>query len=107
MGYQKPVTVLVLFIVFFSLMASLCGIFFAGGPFGYLLAAVFTIKGITMLTAISAMIIGQIMAGQKIAFAELIFFPAFNLLVIYCLFLILKHVKEPQLSHGEAAGIRV
>lgn len=63
-------------------------------PFGYLLSAVITIKGITMLTSITAMIIGQILVGVKVSFAELVIFPAFNVIVIYCMFLIMKNIKE-------------
>lgn len=65
-------------------------------PFGYLLSSVIVIKGITMLTAITAMLIGQIFAGVKISFIEIILFPAFNLLVIYCLLLIMKNINESQ-----------
>lgn len=63
-------------------------------PFGYLLSAVITIKGITMLTSITAMIIGQILVGVKVNFAEIIIFPIFNLIIIYCMFLIMKNIKE-------------
>ncbi|MFL0269087.1 hypothetical protein [Candidatus Clostridium radicumherbarum] len=63
--------------------------------FGYLLSSVITVKCITMLTAITAMIIGQSLAGVKLSFAEIIIFPAANLIVIYLLTLIIKNVKEP------------
>lgn len=63
-------------------------------PFGYLLSSVITVKEITMLTSITAMIIGQILLGVKVSFAEIIIFPAFNLIVIYCLYLIMKNIKE-------------
>ena len=62
-------------------------------PFGYLLASVIIIKGITLLTAISAMLIGQIRAGIKVGPAETIIFPIFNVIPIYCLVLILKNVR--------------
>ncbi|HEX7713527.1 MAG TPA: hypothetical protein VF531_05865, partial [Bacillota bacterium] len=62
-------------------------------PFGYLLASVIIIKGITLLTAISAMLIGQIRAGIKVGPAETIIFPIFNVIAIYCLVLILKNVR--------------
>lgn len=64
--------------------------------FGYLLSSVITVKCITMLTAITAMIIGQSLAGVKLSFAEIIIFPAANLIVIYLLILIIKNVKEPR-----------
>lgn len=63
-------------------------------PFGYLLSSVITVKGITMLTSITAMIIGQILLGVKVSFMEIILFPAFNLIIIYCLFLIMKCIKD-------------
>lgn len=68
--------------------------------FGYLLASVITIKGLSMGTAITAMIIGQILAGVKIGFVELIMFPIFNLVIIYCMFLIMKNINEPAKVHG-------
>ena len=64
-------------------------------PFGYLLASVIYLKEVTMLTALTAMIIGQIVSGVKVGIAEIVMFPAFNLIVIYCMILIMKNVKEP------------
>lgn len=66
--------------------------------FGYLLASIITIKGITMLSAISAMVISQIYAGVEIATFEIIVFPIFNLAIIYCLILIMKSINEPYKS---------
>lgn len=63
--------------------------------FGYLLSSVIIIKGITLLTAITAMIIGQALAGVKMNQLEVMIFPIFNLVVIYCLVLIMKNIKEP------------
>lgn len=62
---------------------------------GYLLSSVMTVKCITMLTAITAMIIGQSLAGIRMSFVEIAIFPAANLIVIYLLILIIKNVKEP------------
>lgn len=62
-------------------------------PFGYLLSSVITIKGITMLSAITAMIIGQLLAGVTVSLAEIIIFPLFNLIIIFCLFIIMKNVN--------------
>lgn len=64
-------------------------------PFGLLLGAVVCIKGATMLTALTAMIIGQIRAGAAVTAAECIVFPAFNLIAIGFLFALLGNVKEP------------
>lgn len=67
-------------------------------PFGYLLASVIIIKGITMLTAITAMAIGMIRAGEPIVIMELILFPAFNLVTIFAMYLIMKNVQEPEVN---------
>ncbi|MBA1334922.1 MAG: hypothetical protein HPY66_0543 [Firmicutes bacterium] len=63
-------------------------------PFGYLLSSVIIMKGITMLTSITAMIIGQAYAGVPMSFVEMAMFPLFNLITIYCLVLILKNIDE-------------
>ena len=63
-------------------------------PFGYLLSSVIIMKGLTMGTAITAMIIGQAYAGVHLGLSEMIIFPLFNLIIIYCLFLILKNINE-------------
>lgn len=62
--------------------------------FGYLLASVITIKGITLLTAITAMVIGMTFAGVKVSLVELTVFPLFNLIAICCLVLIMKNINE-------------
>lgn len=69
-------------------------------PFGYLLASVITIKIITLLTALTAMIIGQAYAGVQMNFIEMMLFPAFNLVAIYCLVLIMKNIREPWYRQG-------
>jgi len=63
-------------------------------PLGYLLSSVLIIKGITLLTAITAMIIGQAAAGIKVDLATMIIFPVFDLAACYPLYIILKSVKE-------------
>lgn len=63
-------------------------------PMGYLLSSVIIIKMTTMLTAITAMIISQAMAGVKMGIGEIAMFPVFNAAVIYCLVLVLKSVKS-------------
>lgn len=63
-------------------------------PFGYLLSSVIIIKGITMLTSISAMIIFQFYTGVKMNVVEMSIFPIFNLITVYCLILILKNIHE-------------
>lgn len=64
-------------------------------PFGYLLSSVIIIKGVTMLTCISAMIINMTLMGIDMSLAEIIIFPILNLFAIICLILLLKNtVKE-------------
>lgn len=63
-------------------------------PLGYLLSSVIIMKGITMGAAITAMIIGQALAGVYMSLAEIIMFPVVNLIIIYCLILLLKNINE-------------
>lgn len=63
-------------------------------PFGYLLSSVIIMKGITMGTAITAMIIGMVYAGVQISFVEIVMFPVISLVIIYCLILILRNINE-------------
>lgn len=63
--------------------------------FGYLLAAVVIFKGVTLLTAITAMLGAMIYVGVKVSPLEMVIFPAFNVGVIVCMVILLKHVKEP------------
>ena len=65
-------------------------------PFGYLLSSVVTVKAITMLTALTAMIINQMLAGVEVNFAILILMPVLNIIIIYSLYLIMKNIKEPK-----------
>lgn len=67
-------------------------------PFGYLLSSVIMIKGITMLTAITAMIIGQAIAGVQMNFVEMMIFPVFNVVAIYTVFLLIKNINEKSYS---------
>lgn len=62
--------------------------------FGYLVSSVIIIKEAALLTVIVAMLITQRASGVQVGAAEFIIFPLFALLVIYCMFLILKNVKE-------------
>lgn len=62
--------------------------------FGLLLASTMCVKGLTMLTAITAMIIGLRLSGVQVAPAETLLFPVFNLLVIAVLVLLMKNIKE-------------
>jgi hypothetical protein len=64
-------------------------------PLGLLLSSILCVKAVTMLTALTAMIIGQMVAGVSMEAAEIILFPAFNLAGIGILVLIFKHIQEP------------
>ncbi len=48
-------------------------------PFGYLLSAVALLKGVTMATAVSAMAVGQVLAGVPVSAVELAIFPGLAL----------------------------
>lgn len=63
-------------------------------PFGYLLSSIIIIKGITMCTAITAMIISLLFAGINVSLFEVFLFPILNVITIYCLVLILKNINE-------------
>jgi hypothetical protein len=63
-------------------------------PFGFLLASVMIIKEITLLTALSAMVVFQMLAGIKGLSVMLAIVILFNLIVIYCMYLFTKNIKE-------------
>jgi hypothetical protein len=63
-------------------------------PFGYLLAPILIIKEITLLTAMSAMVILQIINGIIVSPVVLILVLALNIIVIYIMFLIMKNVNR-------------
>jgi hypothetical protein len=63
-------------------------------PFGYLLAPVIIIKEITLLTALTAMILLQLKAGVEIGYLLVWSVILFNLLVIFCMILLMKNIKE-------------
>ena len=63
-------------------------------PLGYLLTSIVVLKGITMLTCISAMLINMALSGVVMSLAEIIIFPAFNLLAIICMVLLLKNTNN-------------
>lgn len=73
--------------------------------FGYLLSSVICIKSITLASAVTAMLIGQLLAGIEVSLAELLIFPIVNLGIIYCIFLILKNIREPKSGLIKTVGI--
>jgi hypothetical protein len=62
--------------------------------FGYLLSSIIIIKGMTMLTAITAMIIGMKNAGVAVSTVEMTVFPLFNIVAIFCLIVLLRNINE-------------
>ncbi|MFP7299237.1 hypothetical protein [Neobacillus niacini] len=73
-------------------------------PFGYLLAPVIIIKEITLLTAMTAMIFLQIRAGVEIGSMLVWSIVLFNLVVIYCMFLVLRNIKEVK-NHKSSSSL--
>jgi hypothetical protein len=67
---------------------------------GYLLSSVIIIKGITMLTCITTMIIGQALARVNISIIESAVFITFNVVAIYCLILLIRNIDENSESKG-------
>ncbi|MEH7247252.1 hypothetical protein V7114_10775 [Neobacillus niacini] len=63
-------------------------------PFGYLLAPVIIIKEITLLTALTAMVFLQMKAGVEIGYLLVWSVILFNLLVIFCMILVLVNIEE-------------
>ncbi|MCX7615570.1 MAG: hypothetical protein N2Z65_07440 [Clostridiales bacterium] len=63
-------------------------------PLGYLLSSVIILKGITMLTAISAMIINMGLNGVEINPVEAVIFPVFNVLAIVCFVILIKNTDK-------------
>jgi hypothetical protein len=62
---------------------------------GYLLASVALIKGLTMGTAVSAMVAGLLLARQVVSPVEVVVFPLLSVLIITVTVILLKNVHEP------------
>ncbi|TFH00851.1 MAG: hypothetical protein E4H13_06415 [Calditrichales bacterium] len=65
-------------------------------PWGYLLAALMLLKGLTMLIAITAMVLAMVRAGVEVAAFELVFFPSFMLVNLVLVLRLLTHVVEAE-----------
>jgi hypothetical protein len=63
-------------------------------PFGYLLSSVIILKGITMLTAITAMIINMVLSGVEINIIEVMIFSTFDLLAIVSMIILLGNISK-------------
>ncbi|MFD1774584.1 hypothetical protein [Paenibacillus rhizophilus] len=61
---------------------------------GFLLASVMIVKGISLLTAITAMLGAMLYAGVNVSLAELILFPGFTIWALYNFVLLLKHTRK-------------
>ncbi|NJJ37568.1 hypothetical protein [Paenibacillus apii] len=62
---------------------------------GFLLASVMIVKGISLLTAISAMLGMMLYEGVNVSLAELVLFPCFTIWALYNFVLLLKHTRQP------------
>ncbi len=74
-------------------------------PFGYLLTAVALLKGLTMATAVSAMAIGQVLAGVPVSLAELVIFPGLALANVVMAWVLLSNVSAERGTGAPAAGV--
>jgi len=75
--------------------AILSGVMLLGRrPMGYLLTSVIVVKGVTMLTALSAMIGHMALMGVAMHPIEMAMFPVFNLLALVCFGLLMKHAEK-------------
>lgn len=59
------------------------------------LPSVALIKSLTLGTAVSAMAVGLLLAGEQISVDELVIFPVLTLLTIWMTIGLLKNVEEP------------
>ncbi|HEX3017440.1 MAG TPA: hypothetical protein VHP31_06255 [Caproicibacter sp.] len=73
-------------------------------PIGLLLSSVMCMKGATMLTAITAMVISQAIAGVQMSIAEMVVFPVANILVLVGVFVFMKKIREPA-KFPQTAGL--
>ncbi len=66
---------------------------------GYLLSAVVLIKGFTLGTAISAMVLGQLLAGVEVSPVEALIFPVITSIGIALSIVLLKNVLEQETTY--------
>jgi hypothetical protein len=60
---------------------------------GYLLSSVILLKGITMLTALSAMIISMAMHSVPLGLVEVLMFPTFNVVAVFALIVLIRNIR--------------
>jgi len=63
-------------------------------PFGYLFSCVIIVKGIAMLTAITAMMVNMWLMGAEVGTAEIFVFSALDMLALFIMAVLLKNTKE-------------
>jgi len=68
-------------------------------PIGYFLSTLMSIKILTLLSSITAMIVGMSKNGVPVSIVEIIAFSAFNLVAIFNLIFVMKSIKQP-LNYG-------
>lgn len=67
-------------------------------PIGYLLTSVIILKGITMMTTLSAMIINQVLHGVAMPLSEVIIFPVLNALTVAVLIILMLSIKKEPMA---------
>jgi len=63
---------------------------------GYLLGSVVIIKGVTMLSAVTMMIVFMLLSGVDVQITEIIVFPLFAIICIINFFILLKNITEQE-----------
>lgn len=67
-------------------------------PLGLLLSSVMCMKGATMLTSLTTMVISQAHFGVEMSIAEIVVFPVANILVLIGVVVFMKKIREPAKS---------
>lgn len=63
-------------------------------PLGYLLASIVLVKSVTLGTAVSAMVVGQLLAGVQLPISQIVGFPGLALIGIGLTVVLLRHVSQ-------------
>jgi hypothetical protein len=63
-------------------------------PLGYLLASIVLVKTLTLGTAVSAMVVGQLLAGVELGISEIVGFPLLALIGIGMTVALLRNLSE-------------
>lgn len=69
-------------------------------PVGFLFSSVIIMKGFTMGAALTAMIIGQYLAGVTMGIIEIIMFPLFSLIILLCMILLLRNIEDKKYNNN-------